>query len=70
MSTLSAAELAHRTRRHGVRIDARLAETFLEEWRARGIAEEHLGRWRLTASGRAMFGGWAAGIELDEEQAA
>jgi hypothetical protein len=29
-----------------------------------------LGRWRLTGSGRAMFGGWAAAIDLHEENEA
>jgi hypothetical protein len=47
-----------------------LARRTLERWRAMGIAEERLGRWRLTRSGQAMFGGWASGIELDDRDAA
>lgn len=71
-ATVSAAELTARVRaRRRVRLDEKLALEFLRYWESRGIAEERLGRWRLTSSGRAMFGGWAVGIDLaDEEQAA
>ena len=67
MSTVTAAELAARARRNsGVLIDAGLALQFLETWRDRGIACEVLpGRWALTESGRAMFCGWAAEVEID-----
>jgi hypothetical protein len=67
---LCPAELAFRVRARGMRLDATRALEFLEEWRERGIVEEHLGRWRLTRSGFAMFGGWADGIGLDDEAAA
>jgi hypothetical protein len=52
-----------------VRCDETLAREFLEHWRERGVAEERLGRWRLTERGRAMFGAWAGEIELDETEA-
>ena len=70
MSTVSAAELAHRVRVRGLRCDENLARGFLEHWRERGIAEERLGRWRLTKRGRAMFSGRADGIELEDDEAA
>jgi len=70
VSTVSPAELVHRVRRHGLRIDERLAVTLLEDWRKRGIAEQVDGRWRLTKTGRAMFGGWADGLSTEAEQAA
>jgi hypothetical protein len=68
MSILSTAELARRTRRHGVRITEPIALGCLEDWRRQGVAEEVGGRWQLTRSGRAMFGGWAAGIALADEE--
>jgi hypothetical protein len=68
--TLTPAELAHRVRRRGLRIDEHVAVAFLEDWKARGVAEQVDGRWRLTKTGRAMFGGWADGLVTDEEQAA
>ena len=66
MSTVTPAELAGRVRgKHFARLDAATAQRFLEEWRDRGIACEVLpGRWALTESGRAMFCGWAAEVEL------
>jgi hypothetical protein len=70
VSTVSPAELAHRVRRHGLRIDDRLAESFLHEWRRQGVVEELDGRWRLTKTGRAMFGGWADGIGTEGEERA
>jgi hypothetical protein len=71
MTTVSASELARRVHSHGLRCEERLASSFLEHWRDRGVAEEVQGRWKLTKRGRAMFGGWAAGIALaDEERAA
>ena len=66
VSTVSPAELARRTRRHGLRITEPIALGFLEDWRRQGIAEEIDGRWRLTQTGRAMFGTWATGIGLDD----
>jgi hypothetical protein len=38
VSTVTAAELAERARRHNVRIDARLAETFLRDWERTGVS--------------------------------
>lgn len=67
---MTAAELANRVRARGLRMTDQLARRTLERWRAMGIAEERLGRWRLTRSGQAMFGGWASGIELDDRDAA
>jgi hypothetical protein len=67
---VTAAELANRVRARGLRMTDQLARRTLERWRAMGIAEERLGRWRLTRSGQAMFGGWASGIELDDRDAA
>jgi hypothetical protein len=67
MSTVTASELAHRTRRHGVRISERIAVGFLRDWQAQGIAEEIDGRWRLTRTGRAMFGGYLAAADYDQE---
>lgn len=68
MTTVSASELASRARANSqVRIDTRLAQSFLEEWRDRGIACEVLpGRWALTPSGAAMFAGWA-GVPGDDQ---
>lgn len=68
MSTVSPAELAERVRSRGLRCDARLSLSFLRDWETRGIAEEHLGRWRLTHAGAAMFGGWAAGVDGDGQE--
>lgn len=70
MSTVTASELAHRTRRHGVRISERIAVGFLRDWQAQGIAEEIDGRWRLTRTGRAMFGGWVGVVDLESQDAA
>jgi hypothetical protein len=71
VSTVTTAELAHRTRRHGVRITERLALAFLRDWEAQGVAEEIAGRWRLTRSGRAMFSAWVhAPLAHDEDEAA
>jgi hypothetical protein len=70
MTTVTAAELAHRVRVRGLRCNETLARSFLADWERRGIAEQHLGRWRLTKSGQAMFGGWASGIELDDQDEA
>ena len=69
---VTAGELARRTRaNHTVRISPDLAATFLAYWLERGIVEEPApGRYRLTARGAAMFSGWAAEVELDDEAAA
>jgi len=65
MSTITAQELAHRVRSStGLRLDTATVASFLEDWRDRGIAEERLGRWRLTKSGRAMFAGYVTNIDL------
>ena len=69
MSTISPEQLAVRARQHGVRIDGRLALSFLERWRAQGIAEEIAGRWRLTKQGRAMFAVWVGKSEAEETAA-
>ena len=69
MSAVTAAELVHRVHARGLRMTDQLARQTLEHWRRAGIAEERLGRWRLTRTGQAMFGGWASGIEADEEAA-
>jgi hypothetical protein len=66
---MTAAELAYRVRLRGLRMTDRLARDTLERWQALGIAEQIDGRWRFTQTGRAMFGGWATGIESDEEAA-
>ena len=41
-------------------------------WRRRSATPRarDLGEWRLTKSGRAMFGGWAAAIDLEDDEAA
>ena len=70
MSTISAAEPAHCVRPRGLRLEEPQARSFLLDWQRRGIAEQRDGRWRLTRSGRAMFGGWADGIDLNEREAA
>jgi hypothetical protein len=67
---VTAAELAGRVRARGLRMTDQLARQTLERWRAMGIEEERLGRWRLTRSGQAMFGAWASGIELDDRDEA
>ena len=67
MTTVSVADLARRVRVHGRRLDE-AARAFLEDWRARGIAEQHRGGWRLTRTGRAMFSSWTAGIALEAEE--
>ena len=64
---LSPAELAHRVRVRGHRLEERQALEFLVEWERRGIAEQRLGRWSLTESGRAMFSSWAE-LPLDDDQ--
>ena len=47
-------------RRRVVRINPTLAAMFLADWLAAGSSEEPIpGRYRLTTSGMAMFGGWA-----------
>jgi hypothetical protein len=43
---------------------------FLDDWRREGIAEEIDGRWRLTRTGRAMFGGWVGVVDLESQDAA
>jgi len=67
MGTIRAAEIAHRVRVRGLRCNETLARSLLADWEQRGIAEQHLGWWRLTKSGQAMFGGWAAAIDLEDE---
>ena len=67
MSTISPAELADRVRARGVRMTEHLAIDTLRRWEVRGIAEERLGRWRLTRSGQAMFGGWAGAVDLEDD---
>lgn len=67
--TLTAEELARRARsRTGLRMEIQFTRVMLAEWKARGIAEQRLGRWRLTKSGRAMFGGWQDGYGHDHEE--
>jgi hypothetical protein len=62
---VSPAEHAHRVRQNtGLRLDTTTANAFLEDWRDRGIAEERLGRWRLTETGRAMFGAYVPNLDL------
>lgn len=71
-TTLTPAELARRARAAAhVRISETDAYTYLEEWRQAGIAREvRPGAWQLTERGRAMFSGWSAGIDVDDDQAA
>jgi hypothetical protein len=68
MSTVT--ELGARVRATGLRMTDQLARDTLEHWRARGIAEERLGRWRLTNRGRAMFAGFAEFVYPDQDQEA
>ena len=70
MNTISATELAHRVRVRGLQCNETLARSFLADWERRGIARQQLGRWRLTKSGHAMFGGWATAIDLEDDEAA
>ena len=68
--SVSVVELAERVEAHGFRCTPRLTESFLREWESQGVAEELAGRWRLTARGQAMFGGWAAAIDHDDQDEA
>ena len=68
--SVSPEELAALVRRRGLLMTDGLAVATLEYWRDRGIAERHLGCWRLTKSGQAMFGGWATAIDLEDDEAA
>lgn len=43
-----------------------MALEFLTDWERRGITEQRLGRWRLTASGRAMFAAYCE-LPVDDE---
>lgn len=71
MSAVTPAELAHRVRVRGLRCDENQARSFLSDWQRRGIAEQLDGRWRLTRSGRAMFGAWVVGLhDADRERGA
>ena len=71
VSTLTVADLARRVRqRTGLPLDRAFAQEMLAEWQRAGIAEEHLGRWRLTERGRAMFSGWATDVVFPGEEAA
>jgi hypothetical protein len=55
-SGLTPAELAQRVRANRNRCSERDALRFLEDWRARGVAEQdEAGLWRLTAKGRDML---------------
>jgi hypothetical protein len=67
--SVSAAELAARARRHGVRIDAKLAVYFLGYWLEHGIVVELLpGRYALTPKGERLASGLLTAD--DEERAA
>ena len=66
---ISPGELAHRVRARRHRLEERQAREFLADWGRRGIAEELLGRWCLTESGRAMFASWAA-LPVDDKELA
>ena len=57
---VTAAELSDLVaRRRIVRINPTLAAVFLRDWLDAGIVEEPIpGRYRLSASGAAMFSGW------------
>ena len=66
---LSPAELAHRVRARGHRLEERQALEFLADWQRRGIAEEHLGRWRLTEAGAALLSSWAE-LPVDDKELA
>jgi hypothetical protein len=70
VSAVTAAELVHRVHARGLRMTDQLARQTLEHWRRAGIAEERLGRWRLTRTGQAMFGGWATAGDLEDDEAA
>ena len=63
---LSPVELAERVAAQGHECSVKQAVEWLKDWERRGIAEQRLGRWRLTKSGRAMFGGWATSPPLEE----
>lgn len=69
--TLSPAELAAVTRRrHGVRIDPRLAAMFLGYWLEVGLVEEPLpGRYRITEAGRDTAAGLFALADETERAA-
>jgi len=69
MTTVSASELAALVSRQGRKLTTTQVQLFLTEWQERRIVEQSLpGRFRLTATGRAMFAG--AFDELDLEKAA
>ncbi len=62
--TISPAELISRVRyRTGLRMEIQFTKEMLADWKARGVVEEHFGRWRLTKSGRAMFSGFGLGLD-------
>jgi hypothetical protein len=60
-TTITPGELAARVRQNTpVRIDARLAKQFLDDWERQGVAHQVTpGEWQLTNRGQAMFGGFA-----------
>ena len=64
--TATPEQLAARVRGRGLDMSAHLARAALRDWEARGIAEQHLGGWRLTASGRAMLSAW---VDDDDSRA-
>ena len=70
VTSITPRQLADRARiRARVRISETDAHTYLEEWREQGIAHEVApGEWALTPARKAMFSGWAVGIELDDGQ--
>jgi hypothetical protein len=57
--SLTPAELAYRVRRRALRIDEHLAVRFLEDWKARGVAEQGDRRWQLTEPGQRQGGSCA-----------
>lgn len=67
-SDVTPAELAQRVRVRGLRLEEPQACAFLLDWQRRGIAEQRDGRWRLTRSGRAMFGGWVVGLHDGDQE--
>ncbi len=70
-ATLTAEELARRVRsRTGLRMEIQFTKVMLADWKARGVVEEHFGRWALTDRGRAMFSGFGLGLDDPTEAAA
>lgn len=72
MTTVTAAELATRVRHATGQREATTAlmRDTLEHWRQRGIAEEHLGTWKLTPAGLAMFAAYAGELQPTDHRRA